>query len=137
LKFQSDVSGSVTGVRFYKGKSNTDKHVGHLWTASGTLLASVDFTNETSSGWQQATFSTPVKIQANTVYVVSYYSPKGYYSSDTNFFKAAVNTPPLHALQNTSSAPNGVYAYGSSSFPKNSWQGSNYWVDLLFIPAGS
>src|SRR5262249_45163148 len=37
LKFRSDVSGSITGVRFYKGgASNGGTHVGHLWTSSGT-----------------------------------------------------------------------------------------------------
>ena len=32
VKFRSDVDGSVTGVRFYKGPQNTGTHVGHLWT---------------------------------------------------------------------------------------------------------
>ena len=59
VKFRSEVSGRVTGVRFYKGSRNTGTHVGNLWTASGTKLASVTFSNETSSGWQQATFAQP------------------------------------------------------------------------------
>ena len=38
--------------------------------------ATVTFTGETASGWQQATFATPVAITANTTYVVSYYAPE-------------------------------------------------------------
>src|SRR5262249_33421339 len=54
VKFDTDVTGQITGVRFYKGTGNTGTHVGHLWTGTGTLLATVTFTNETASGWQQA-----------------------------------------------------------------------------------
>ena len=64
VKFRSDVAGTVTGIRFYKGSQNTGTHVGHLWSSSGTLLATVTFTNETASGWQQATFSAPVSFMA-------------------------------------------------------------------------
>jgi hypothetical protein len=39
LKFYSDVSGSVTGVRFYKGPNNSGPHIGDLWSATGTKLA--------------------------------------------------------------------------------------------------
>ena len=50
VKFTSDAAGYVTGVRFYKGAANTGAHVGHLWTASGTLLATATFSSETASG---------------------------------------------------------------------------------------
>ena len=46
------VSGTVTGVRFYKAAANTGTHIGSLWSATGTQLASATFTNETASGWQ-------------------------------------------------------------------------------------
>jgi hypothetical protein len=132
LKFRSEVTGSVTGVRFYKGSSNTGTHVGHLWSRSGSLLASVAFGNETATGWQQANFSNPVAIQANTTYIISYYCPRGHYSTDVNFFNSAVNNGVLHALQNGTDGPNGVYVYGSGGFPNQSWNASNYWVDVVF-----
>jgi Domain of unknown function (DUF4082)/Cohesin domain len=132
LKFSSSVAGSVTGVRFYKGTKNTGTHVGHLWSASGTLLASVTFTNETGSGWQQANFSTPVNISANTVYVISYFAPKGGYASNQSFAWSGLSAPPLSV---SGSSP-GVYAYGStSSLPNNTWSASNYWVDVVFSAA--
>ena len=60
LKFRSDVAGYVTAVRFYKGANNIGTHIGDLWTNQGTKLATVTFTNETASGWQQANFPSPI-----------------------------------------------------------------------------
>jgi hypothetical protein len=136
VKFQSTVAGNVAGVRFYKGSSNTGTHVGHLWTNTGALLGTVTFSNETASGWQQANFSTPIAIQPNTTYIISYYCPNGHYSGDQNYFASAVTKTPLTALQNTTSH-NGVYVYGSGGFPTQSWNASNYWVDLAFVPTGT
>ena len=69
----------ITGIRFYKAR-NTGTHIGSLWSASGTLLASATFTGETASGWQQVNFSSPVAIAANTTYVAAYLAPNGHYS---------------------------------------------------------
>ena len=41
VKFQSNIDGYITGLRFFKGPPNTGVHVGNLWTATGTLLVSV------------------------------------------------------------------------------------------------
>ncbi|MEW1954755.1 DUF4082 domain-containing protein [Terrabacter sp. NPDC080008] len=134
VKFTSDIDGQITGIRFYKGSGNTGTHVGNLWTSSGTKLASVTFSNESSIGWQQANFSTPVSITAGTVYVASYYAPLGHYAGDNNAFgTAGVDNPPLHALKDGVSGGNGTYAYGgTSTFPNNSYASSNYWVDVVF-----
>ena len=32
VKFRADVNGYITGIRFYKGSTNTGTHVGSLWT---------------------------------------------------------------------------------------------------------
>jgi hypothetical protein len=136
VKFTADFDGVVTGVRFYKAAANTGTHIGNLWTGSGELLASTTFVSETASGWQQENFDTPVSIDANTVYIISYYTPVGHYSSDASYFSTrGINNPPLHALQNGFSGPNGVYAYGlASSFPSDDYFSSNYWVDVVFDP---
>ncbi len=48
VKFTSSVAGEVTGVRFYKQTwMGGTTHVGHLWSSTGTLLATATFTNET------------------------------------------------------------------------------------------
>lgn len=134
LNFYSDVAGTVTGVRFYKSAANTGTHVGSLWTASGTQLATVTFTDETASGWQEASFSSPVTIAPNTTYVISYLAPNGWYADDQNYSWAGVSAAPLHV---SGSSP-GVYSYGASpTFPNSAWNASNYWVDLVFVPSSS
>ncbi len=137
VSFKSDVSGNITGIRFYKSAANTGTHVGNLWSSTGTLLASATFAGETASGWQQVNFAKPVAITANTVYVASYHTTIGHYSDTNNAFATAgVDHAPLHALANTSSTPDGPFCYGSTScFPTSTYSSSNYWVDVAFITA--
>ena len=139
VKFRADTNGFVSGVRFYKASTNTGTHVGGLWTTSGTLLASATFTSETSSGWQQVTFSSPVAITANTTYIASYFTPTGHYSADTAYFASAgIDNPPIHLLANGVDGSNGVYSYGSGiTFPSSSFNAANYWVDVVYNSAGS
>jgi Ca2+-binding RTX toxin-like protein len=134
MKFQADVAGAITGIRFYKGASNTGSHTGYLWTATGTLLGSATFTNESTSGWQSTSLVQQVDIQANTTYVVSY-STDGFYSATGNFFGSEVSNNNLHALSSALSGGNGVYAYGASGlFPTSSFNNTNYYVDVAFKP---
>jgi fibronectin type 3 domain-containing protein len=135
VKFRTDVSGVVSGVRFYKGSTNTGTHVGHLWSRTGTLLATATFSNETATGWQQVLFSTPVTVTAGTTYVVSYWAPVGHYSVDNNYFTSTGRTnAPLTALAAGVDGVNAVYRQGSSAFPTSSYLSSNYWVDVVFTP---
>ncbi|MCB8819390.1 DUF4082 domain-containing protein [Microvirga rosea] len=128
MKFQTNTAGTVSGIKFYKGSGDTGTHEGHLWTATGTLLGTVTFKNETASGWQTATFTSPISINPNETYVVSYHSNGGY-ASTSNSFTTPVTNGPLTAP----SGNNGVYAYGSSGlFPTNSYRSTNYFVDVLF-----
>ena len=138
VKFRTDTPGYITGIRFYKGVGNTGTHVGNLWASDGSLLGSLTFSGESSSGWQQANFSTPIAISANTVYVASYHTTVGHYSTDQGFFVSGVDNPPLHALADGISGFDGAFAYGaSSSFPNQGWNSSNYWVDVVLMPTGT
>ena len=133
VSFKSDVSGTITGIRFYKSSANTGTHVGRLWGPNGALLASVTFTGETASGWQQANFSTPVAITANKVYVASYGLTIGHFSANWSYFATGgYNNAPLHALQ----TPNGVYGTLGTR-PLSTHQAANYWVDVVFKAAPS
>jgi hypothetical protein len=135
VKFKSDVDGYITGIRFYKGSGNTGTHIGNLWTSSGQKLATATFTNETATGWQQVNFAQPVPITANTVYIASYHTSRGYYAANQRYFETAgVDSPPLRFLRNGESGGNGVYKYGAtSSFPTDTYRSSNYWIDVVFI----
>jgi hypothetical protein len=132
VKFQADYNGYITGIRFFKGAVNTGTHVGHLWTSTGTLLASATFINETATGWQQVNFSAPVPITAGTTYVASYLAPNGGYASNAAYFTTGVNSGALHAPASTATAGNGVYRYGTGQFPNSSYNATNYWVDPVY-----
>ncbi|MGW5360163.1 DUF4082 domain-containing protein [Actinopolymorpha pittospori] len=131
VKFSATVSGTISGVRFYKGLANTGTHVASLWTLAGVRLATATFTNETAEGWQQVNFSAPVAITAGTTYVASYFAPNGRYARNLNYFTTSRVNGPLTAP----AGANGVYAYTSSpAFPSSTFQSTNYWVDVVFTP---
>ena len=132
LKFRSDSNSVVSGVRFYKSMANVGTHVGNLWTISGTLIASTTFANESTSGWQTANFATPVTLTAGTTYVVSYHTNLGHYSADGGYFATTgVDSAPFHAPAAAAAGGNGVYIYGGSSFPTQTFNATNYWVDIV------
>jgi hypothetical protein len=132
MKFQSEASATVTGIRFYKASGNSGTHQGLLYNTSGQLLAQATFTNETATGWQQVNFSSPVQINGNQTYVAAYYSSAGYYSVTGNFFNTATVNNPLTGLADGTDGSNGVYIYSAAAaYPNNSYQKGNYWVDVI------
>ena len=127
VQFTASADGSISGLQFYKGPENTGPHVASLWTADGMLLATATFTDETSSGWQQVSFATPVAITAGTTYVASYHT-SGNYSAGPGYFDDPLTEGPLSAP-----AAAGVYAYGpDTTFPDQTFNANNYWVDVVF-----
>ena len=104
-------------------------HTGQLWDASGAVLATAAFANESASGWQTATLSNPVVVVKGASYTTSYTAPAGRYASEQNRFSSG-RTITNQAL----TATKGVYRYGGG-YPTDSWNGSNYYVDVLFSPA--
>ena len=139
MKFTSSVSGTVGGVRFFRGAQDTGTQSGELWTSTGQLLATATFANESASGWQQVNFSTPVTISANTVYVVSYHTTSPYLAYTGNEFSSSVTNGPLQAPAQGTDGNNGVYAYGSTPIFPTSYNGQApyYWVDVVFSPAAA
>ncbi len=133
MQFMPQANGYITGVRFYKDASMTDIHTGNLWNASGSLLASGIFSGETSTGWQDLTFASPVPVTANTLYTASYYTASGKYIASSNYFTSALTNYPLMApASGNVTRGNGVFATGGDSFPNSSYNASNYWVDVTF-----
>lgn len=130
--FTPKVSGTVVGVKFWKTSQNTGTHVGNLWSKDGRKLAAVTFSGESRDGWQLATFARPVAVTAGTSYVVSYLAPKGRYAITENFTGASSSSQLA-----VPRAKSGVYSYGrTSSFPRLTWRGSQYWVDVMFRAGG-
>jgi hypothetical protein len=60
--------------------------------------------------------------------VASYSTTTGHYADTQNGLASPVTNGPLTAL-----ASGGVYAYGpSNTFPSNTYNASNYWVDVVY-----
>ena len=112
------MAGTVSGVRFYKSSQDTGIHTGELWSSTGTQLATVTFTNESASGWQIATFSRPVTVTPGATYTASYHTTVGHYSNTGNYF--------------TERSADGA---STSLFPTNTFQATNFWVDVMFNPS--
>jgi len=129
MAFTVSQAGQATGVRFYKGSGNGGTHVGSLWSATGQRLASVTFTGETATGWQSASFASPVTLTAGSRYVVSYLAPQGRYAATANYFTTQRTSGPLTA----DTTNNGRYLYGSAGgYPTGTWNATNYFVDVTF-----
>jgi hypothetical protein len=138
VHFKPEGNGQITGIRFYKAAANIGTHIGSLWNAEGKLLASATFTGETLSGWQQVSFSEPVQVKAGTTYLAGYYAPNGHYSASSDAFSSGpVTNPPLQAPSDLT-VSNGLYSYSSTSvLPESSFNATNYWVDVMFLPASA
>ena len=138
VKFTAATSGLISGIRFYKGSTNTGTHIGDLWSSSGALLATATFTNETASGWQQVNFSNPVSITAGTTYIASYHTNTGNYA-DTPYYFATYQGQSNGSLNAPGNSLNGVFAYSANStFPNTASTdtGDNFWVDVVFNDSG-
>jgi Domain of unknown function (DUF4347)/Domain of unknown function (DUF4082) len=128
-QFNSTKAGKINAIRYYKSSSEAGTHVGKIWSSTGTLLASVTFTNETASGWQQQALATPVAIAANTTYIVSV-NTNTHYAITQNGFSSTIANGDLRGT-------NGVYNLAPGSFPTQSWNKSNYFRDVDFTPNAS
>lgn len=129
VKFKSIVGGSITKISFFKMANDTGTHIGHLWTAGGTLLRTVTFTGESSHGWQFATLSTSYPVTADSVYVVSVNAPHGYAYKHNGFATVITNGP----LMSIADGNNGVYST-PGNFPTSSSDNTNYYRDIVFVP---
>ena len=128
-KFRSARGGEITAIRFWKATSETGTHVGRIWSASGALLASVTFTGESASGWQQQVLSARLRIAANTTYVVSVNVVSHYVFTGSGLAASIVNGD----LSTVADGANGLYG-SPGTFPGGSYQNANYFRDIVFEP---
>jgi hypothetical protein len=137
VKFWSSQAGTISAIRFYRGATSSSGYVARLYSAAGTTLGSAALPTESGPvpGWQTAVFPAPISISANTSYVAAYYTPNGNYADDYYGLNNGVTNGPLTAPASSAVGGNGVY-YGGLGFPNGTWEASNYYVDVLFTPAG-
>jgi hypothetical protein len=126
-RFTSTSAGQITAIRFYKAASESGTHTGRIWSASGQQLASVVFTGESASGWQQQTLATPLAITANTEYMVTVNTGNNYYATTDGGLGSQITSGDLKTVVGSNGR------YGSvGSYPTGSWQNSNYFRDVVF-----
>ena len=158
MKFSVNRPGEITELKYYRTSGDagdTDIRTGHLWGPDGSLLASATFTSAPgAAGWQVASLSAPIGLQAGSQYTVSYKTADNYISTN-DFFNplrevtfdgrdndafsdpfGVINAPQSAVVGTTAGVGgNGVYAYGASAtYPNNTYSASNYWVDVTFKP---
>jgi Domain of unknown function (DUF4082) len=155
IKFGSNVPGKITAIRFYRTVPIDSGYLIHLWDEQGSLLGngmSVEGQQPTP-GWQTIQLYPPVSIEAGRTYIASYYANGGQYPVNESFFQPKdgniaaidgtseiVSNGPLYALcdrqvvNDEYICRNGLYKYGLSGFPTETYKSSNYWVDVIFQP---
>ena len=127
--FTSDVQGKITAIRFWKANGETTGHTGNLWSASGQLLASVAFANETLSGWQQQALPSAVSITANTTYIVSVNTTNSTYMASPSGLATQIVSQDLSSVVGS----NGIFGT-PGTFPTTSFSNTNYFRDVAFTP---
>jgi hypothetical protein len=127
--FAADAAGHLNAIRFWKDSRESGTHVGKIWSSSGQLLASVTFTGESASGWQQQALSSPLTIAANTTYVVSFNTAAMFYVATNGALASQIVNGNLRSVVGN----NGVYG-SAGTFPTNSYQNTNYFADIVFTP---
>ncbi|MBD2436257.1 DUF4082 domain-containing protein [Nostoc sp. FACHB-110] len=133
VKFTTRESGKIVAVRFYRQVPIPSGYQAHVWSEDGRLLGSgvaIEGQGPTP-GWQTVQIYPPVSVVAGETYIASYFASTGQYSADLDF--KGIDNGPLSALSPTVDNPNGVYVYTQSGgvFPNNSYNNTNYWVDVI------
>lgn len=143
VKVKASTNGYITSLRFYKPITSAETtHTGNIWSSTGTKLASVTFSNETDYGWQEAKLSTPLRINENQVYIISYGAPDAIYAYTANAltgqnlssgYLTAYASGSSENAATSSGNGNGVFVSTAGNYPSSaSPNGSYYWIDAVF-----
>lgn len=156
MTFNASQAGQITELKYFRAAADandTDVRELRLWRVSdGALLATAAVTSAAGqSGWQKASLQQLVTIVAGQQYVVSYRTNNNYIATN-NFFAPdrelgfdgldnnAFSDPlgVLYAPQSNGGNAGGVYRYGTQNLiPNQSFQATNYWVDVSFVPTSA
>lgn len=143
FRFQTNQTGYISGIRFYKVAGMTGTHTASLWDKFGNRIAQATFSSESAAGWQQVNFS-PVAVTPNLTYTASVFMTDGEYVATSAYFASDISNSPLTAKRNSAAldglgnSGQGAYnASGSSGYPTGSFNATNYWVDVSYIGSTS
>lgn len=130
VKFRTSVAASMTHCWFYKIATDTGTHVCTVYRVSdGSTVGTVDFADESESGWQDQAFASALNIAANEDYIVTVSHPTGNWTSTPDFFATTYTNGNLTATTSGTDYA-GRYVYGATmAYPVND-SARNYWVDF-------
>ena len=108
VRFTTATAGYISGVRFYKGASNTGTHTGNLWTHRHPARPRhLHRRNRQRLATSQLRHPRPVS--AGTTYIASYHDPNGHYALNLNYFTTAYSNgpskPPPPTTASSATAP--------------------------------
>jgi Domain of unknown function (DUF4082)/Bacterial Ig-like domain len=126
-KIQVSSGAQLTAIRFYKDSNETGAHVGRVWDSSGNLLTQVTFTNETATGWQAQSLPTPLTLVPGKTYIVSVGFNAYFVDTPAGLQSALTNGP----VATVTDGANGVFASQAGSFPTQTYNSTNYFVDAV------
>ena len=135
LKFFADEDGHITAVRFYKGAGNDGAHVAHLWSVDGTLLATA--TSAVESGDRVAAGQlrrTDRSAGGPGLRRLVPRAGRALLGRLAAFDTTGVDRGALHALRaGHRSAATVCSATARPGSRASTWNGANYWVDVVFV----
>ncbi len=128
VRLTARAQGRITALRFYKAPGESGVHVGHLWDDQGHPLASVTFTNETATGWQEQALIVAVSIDTGATVTVSVNHPAGSrFAITLNGLATGVTAGPL-AAESTGGRS------GIAGLAPVTPSPHGYWRDVVFQP---
>ncbi|MFT4165242.1 MAG: DUF4082 domain-containing protein [Microlunatus sp.] len=131
VSFQVSEASTISGLRYYRTRSDGAAHAGTLWR-DGTKLATLEFSASSQPGWQYQRFSSAVKLDANVTYVASYHTSSGY-AVEVAYFSQAVSNGSV-----STASPASRYLYSNSvGYPTDTFKSSNYWIDPVLAAKSS
>lgn len=132
LRFRALSAVDAVAVQVYETAANPAPLHATLWSAHGRALAHATLTGAARTGLQTFALDRRVALRAGRSYVVSYTAPKGHYPVTEHYFVNPVSNGPLQADRDA-----GVYTYSPGAFPRSTYQGSNYGVDVVVETTGA
>ncbi len=136
VKFQTSTAATMTHCWFYKIAADTGTHTCTVYRVlDGSTVGTVDFADESESGWQDQAFASALNIAANEDYIVTVSHPTGNWTSNVDYFASTYTNGNLTATTAGTDYA-GRYVYGASmAYPTND-SARNYWTDFTMSYAG-
>lgn len=136
------VAGTITHLKWYVPSvlpSNAAAFPFLLYdSASNTLLTSETVVLSTS-GWVTVPLSSPQHVNANQAFIPCVYSASQYVFSAAYFNSSGRTIGNLTAPQSSADPQgigNGRFRSSANGFPSSTFNGNNYWTDVVFVPDG-